>query len=286
MTFLIKLLQIILYLAILVAGYCFWFNQTLSINSSLTQFLDSSKGYEVGALVLQDQINKSLTPTQANDPTISQSLKKNITSAQVKKLLQPTQISLLDWLHSSQSTTDLHLQLDLESIKDHVLADIADPQAGFQLKKTLPDVIQLSPTDPSFNQFFTTVSTLRDIEAWAVRLLGWSLLVIGGDIAVLIILRLRKGSKIVTTWAWPVLLASITMLVAAVVFYFLDQFSASPQLALSNLNIAMPYYLSRALSQTSFLPVMVMATLSGVAIVMSKLVFRAKDKKLKDKRKK
>lgn len=283
MSVIIRFIQIVVCLATLVASYCLIYTQTLSSNQQTTQFLESSKSYDVVSLLVRKQLNENLAPALQNDPQVKAALDQAVTPDQIKKVLQPTQINLIDWLHSNLSTEKLELQLNLEGLKTKVLGDVSDPKVGFELRKSLPDTLTLTSSEQTGTPFYNLATQLRNSLEVANWLLFWSTATLLGGSVLLFVLKLRKGSKKFTAWAWPICIASIMMLSVVGVFYVLDILHVGPSISTTNINSALSFYMTRAVVSNSTIPALVLLGGSVAVIVASRAVFRGRDKKLKEK---
>lgn len=283
MSVIIRFIQIVVCLATLVASYCLIYTQTLSSNQQTTQFLESSKSYDVVSLLVRKQLNENLSASLQNDPQVKAALDQAVTPDQIKKVLQPTQINLIDWLHSNLSTEKLELQLNLESLKSKVLGGVSDPHLAFELRKSLPDTLTLTSAEKTGTPFYNLATQLRNSLEIANWLLFWSAVTMVGGSVLLFILKLRKGSKKFTAWAWPIAIASIIMLSVVGVFYGLDILHVGPSVTTTNVNRVLSFYITRAVVSNSMIPALVLLAGSVAVIVASRAVFRGRDKKLKEK---
>lgn len=283
MSVIIRIIQIVVCLATLVASYCLIYTQTLSSNQQTTQFLESSRSYEAVSLLVRKQLNENLDSNLQSNPQVTAALDQAVTPEQIKKVLQPTQINLIDWLHSNLSTEKLELQLNLEGLKTQVLGDVTDPNVGFELRKSLPDTLVLTSSEQPSTPFYNLASQLRQSLEIANWLLFWSVATLLGGCALLLILKLRKGSKKFTVWAWPICIASLIMLSVVGVFYILDLLKVSPAISINNINSALSFYIAKAVVSNSTILALVLLGGSVGAIFASRAIFRGRDKKLKEK---
>jgi hypothetical protein len=283
MKLVIRFIQGVVCIAAIVAMYSFWYTQTLSSNQQTTQFLESSRGYEVLALVLQAQLTKDISTTSLDQAELTSILNKHLTPEQVKKVLQPTQIGLLDWLHGNETIDNLQLNLDITQLKNRLLADVSDPVAQFALRRAIPDTVVLTSQEQTGTPFYTFAEQFRTSLRMASIILLWSLMILGGSILVIVVLNLRKGSRLITSSAWPLATAAVLMLVIAAAFFGLETIGFSPTVELSNLNTAIIFFLSRSIAYGNVFGAACLLGLSVASIVAAKAVFRTRDKKLKDK---
>lgn len=283
MSVIIRIIQIVVCLATLVASYCLIYTQTLSSNQQTTQFLESSHSYEVVSLLVRKQLNENLNSSLQNDPQVKAALDQAVTPDQIKKVLQPTQINLIDWLHSNLGSEKLELQLNLESLKSKVLGDVADPHVSFELRKSLPDTLVLTSSEQTGTPFYNLATQLRHSLQIANWLLFWSAATLLGGSVLLLVLKLRKGSKKFTVWAWPICIASVVMLSVVGVFYLLEILHVSPTVSTTNINSAMSFYITKAVVSNSVVLALILLGGSIGVIFASRAIFRGRDKKLKDK---
>lgn len=283
MSVIIRFIQIVVCLATLVASYALIYTQTLSSNQQTTQFLESSKSYDVVSLLVRKQLNENLAPALQDNPQVKTALDQAVTPDQIKKVLQPTQINLIDWLHSNLGAEKLELQLNLEGLKTKVLGGISDPKVGFELRKSLPDTLTLTSSEQTGTPFYNLATQLRNSFEIANWLLFWSSAILLGGGVLLFVLKLRKGSKKFTTWAWPICIASIVMLSVVGVFFVLDILHVGPSISTTNINSALSFYITRAVVSNSTIPALVLFVGSFALIVASRAIFRGRDKKLKEK---
>ncbi len=283
MNFIIRIVQVVVCIATIVACFSFSYVQILSNNQQTTQFLDSSKSYEVIALLVRQQIEQNLTSSLLNSGNVKTSVEKEVNSEQIKKIMQPTQINLLDWLHGDEPTDALQLQLDLHTLKDRLLVDVADPAIGFELRKDIPDNLVLSSAEQTSTPFYSLVGQLRASLKLAIQILLFSSAILLGGVILLGALRLRKGSRLITSAAWPILIASIFMILMTGVFWGLNNMHVAPAVDLDSLNYVLVYYLSQAIVAANTLLAIGLLIGSMIAIMVAKALFRGRDKKLKEK---
>jgi hypothetical protein len=141
----------------------------------------------------------------------------------------------------------------------------------------------LTSSEQTGTPFYNLATQLRNSLQIANWLLFWSTATLLGGCVLLLILKLRKGSKKFTVWAWPICVASIMMLSVVGVFYVLEMLHVGPTISTVNINSAMSFYITKAVVSNSTVLALILLVGSVAVIFASRALFRGRDKKLKDK---
>lgn len=282
MRFIIKILQFGLMVCVLVLVYCVIFSSQFSSNQNLTQTLEGSGFYNFAAGAIAQQINAQVVGDQESTEVLKKQIAAGISPQLAKAAVQPLQISLLEWLQSKGSEPALILEAG--PIKEKLLSMSDDPSLKFNLTKLIPDQIDLAATDILSPQELNSLKQIKYFYQTANALIMPMLIAVVFASVCLLIVNIRRGSKKVTSFLYPSLAAALLGLIMVGISYLLEPLLKSKEISPSTSDVLGGFTL---IVVRQSLPVWItigIFALSG--IIIARIVFRTKDKKLKEKHKK
>ena len=274
-----RILQAVVCLSFLLLVFAMSLVGTFSSNQRLTQVLAGSGFYNTAAKSLSSLLISQLSGNEAIVGLAKNGIGQAVTPEVVKSTLQPSQISILEWLNSPNGP--IALQLDLVQLRSKALSGIDDPRAKFEITKISPDSISLISPDSEDKTILDRLQYAKLIYTTASQAIPFLWVTISISILSLVIVNIRKGSRKITSPAYSLAFGSIVGLVMA---FSANLLSANNLLISSDPSRLMdPLALGRVivflLSQT--LPVFIAVGLASVlAIIIAKVVFRASDRAL------
>lgn len=276
-----KVLQALLILSVLLLVFCWTFVATLNSNQKVTELLENSGFYQEVSVVIVEQISAQLVGDTGSILGTKKIIEKNISGQSAKAILQPMQIAVLHWITGGPK--DIKLELDLESFKSDITVSMGSEQR-FMLTKILPDNIQLDQSTSWGGYSLASLRYIRSTYELSNTSIPILTVVIISASIVLLITKLRHGSKKFTIILSPVLLASSVGLVLAGISYILHTSTAThnsiPQ-GLLGFGLVLGLLVLIILDTLWIWIILGLLSISG--IIISRMLFRAKDKKLKER---
>lgn len=264
--------------------FCFTFVSVFKSNQQLTQTLDKADFYTAASKIIASQINTQLMGEEQEVNLAKQSIEQGITTGLARTTLQPLQIALITWLASDQD--DLKLDLDMQAIKTKVTSSVESTDLKFSLTKLIPDHLELTDTN---NINSGDLESLKRAKSFyllandAIPILG---LIVCGASVLLFVLNIGRGSKKITSFLFPVAVASIIGLIFVGLSYPLEGlFKIGSTASQQELGVNLTIRILAAVTQQTIWHYVIIGIISISGIIMARKVFKKRDKKLKDKKK-
>ncbi len=199
-------------------------------SARLNEALNKAGVYEALSKTVQNNFQQNLTQAGVDDPIVMKSVERVITPEHIQKVLQPTIISLVNWLKSPPGSTELpKTTIELTTIKsdlnaqfskdlDRTKADIIN----FEVTKAIPDTLSLTPAAQLANGDGTQTSvqsggndnnkTLASLKANYDKAKSWFIPMLISALAITalqVVFNLRRGRAKLTKIAWSFLIAGL-----------------------------------------------------------------------------
>ncbi len=280
MSLLNKLIQFIICISVVLLVYAMTFVGVLSSNQKLTQVLDESGFYKSTAQSLSSSLKSQVVGSGVVVTIIQDGISSAITPELVKSLLQPSQNIVLDWLKDSSKS--IEIEIDLQPIKNGITSRLDDPRVKFEVNKILPDYISIISKDKIDQNVLGQLDMARSIYATAALLIPilWAV-IIGGSVLV-VLLNINKGSKKLSRVFTALLAGSIVGLIVAglttILYSVLGIGSSTSQ---TDIGVGMVGAIVATLISQTIPVFLVIAGASVFGIIISKVIFKRRDKKIK-----
>lgn len=279
-----KFLQIVLCLALTILVFCFVFVGVFQSNQQLTQTLDRADFYTAASKIMADQINAQLTGEEKEVDLAKQSIEQGISASLARTTLQPIQIALITWLASDQD--NLKLDLDMQAIKSKVTSSVDSTELKFSLTKLIPDNLELTNTNDINSGDLESLKRAKSFYLLAndaIPVLG---LVVCGASVLLFVINIRRGSKKLTSFLFPAAASSIIGLIIVGLSYPIEGlFKISSTASQQELSINLTIRILVAVAQQTLWYYVIIGIISISGIIIARIVYKKRDKKLKDKKK-
>ena len=283
MGFINKLIQFVLVVSTLLLINVFTFVGIFSSNQNLTKILETSGFYSVASKSMSSELIGQITTTNQDlSVAIKNSLGLVINSDIAKTVITPGQIVFVEWLNNGQPT--INLDLDLLPIKNKLIASSVDPRVRFEITKLLPDTLLILSSKKDDNNILPQLERVKLAYTTAKNALPILWLIVASCVLFLFMLNIKKGSKKFTKPCYPLLFSGALGLIiatSAVVVASSITLDSSAKLEPNNFQL-LTKIMMVALQQTT-LAFSLLAVVSLAAIVVSRFVFRRRDKALKHK---
>lgn len=283
MGFINKIIQFVLVVATLLLINIFTFVGIFSSNQNLTKILETSGFYSVASKSMSSELIGQITTTNQDlSVAIKNSLGLVINSDIAKTVITPGQIVFVEWLNNGQPT--INLDLDLLPIKNKLIASSVDPRVRFEITKLLPDTLLILSSKKDDNNILPQLERVKLAYTTAKNALPVLWLIVASCVLFLFMLNIKKGSKKFTKPCYPLLFSGVLGLIiatSAVVVASSITLDSSAKLEPNNFQL-LTKIMMVALQQTT-LAFSLLAVVSLAAIVVSRFVFRRRDKALKHK---
>lgn len=283
MRFINKIIQFVLFVAALLLINIFTFVGIFSSNQNLTKILETSGFYSVASKSMSSElIGQITTSNQSLSAAIKNSLEVVINPDIAKTVITPGQIVFVEWLNNGQPAIDL--DLDLLPIKNKLISSSVDPKVRFEITKLLPDNLLILSSKKDDNNILPQLERIKLAYTTAKNALPSLWLVVASCALLLFMLNLKKGSKKFTKVFYPLLFAGALGLVAAtaaVVVASSIALDSSAKLEPNNFQL-LTKIIMVAVQQTT-LAFSLLALVSLTVIVISRFIYRGRDKALKHK---
>lgn len=284
MSFINKLLQFALGIGMLLLIYALVITGTFSSSQKLTEVLNQSGFYESLAKGLSNQLKSQVIGSGDSIEIIKVGIGQGVTTDLVRGLMQPSQIAVVDWLNKGTGTLDV--RFDMETVKDRISSKVTDPKAKFEITKLLPDSIVIIDAGKKDNSALAGIERFKQAYDFIKLAIPFLWATVLGSAILLLILNLRGGSKKLTRIFYAVLFGSAIGIVLAVLFKYVAggiNLSISDSQSLLDVTLITKIVIT-LISQT--LPIFIFSAVAGLAgVLISKVVFRSHDKKIKSKKK-
>ena len=279
-----KLLQFALGIGMLLLIYAMVITGTFSSSQKLTEVLNQSGFYDSLAKGLSNQLKSQVIGSGDSIEIIKVGIGQGVTTDLVRGLMQPSQIAVVDWLNKGTGTLDV--RFDMETVKDRISSKVTDPRAKFEITKLLPDSIVIIDAGKKDNSALAGIERFKQAYDFIKLAIPFLWATVLGSAMLLLILNLRGGSKKLTRIFYAVLFGSAIGIVLAVLFKYLAggiNLSISDSQSLLDVTLITKIVIT-LISQT--LPIFTFSAVAGLAgVLISKVVFRSQDKKIKSKKK-
>ncbi len=286
MKFINKLVQVVLFLSFLLLVYAFSVVSIFSSNQKLTKVLDDSGFYSASSKLMSEELNKQINSTNTLlNEAIKSSITSTITSDVAKSVIQPAQIVLVDWLNNNKQTVTI--DLDLLPIKNKVSAKTTDSQVKFEITRLLPDTFEILASTKNDGGLMSQLIKVKQLYSLAKNYLPYLWIVVGFCVVLLLLLNIAGGSRRLNCVFYPILFSSVLG-----IFISLGSSFASSNIPLDvdiktgidNFQMLSKFVFTILKDTFNIFAITAIASLIGV--VLSKAIFRSKDKHLKKKHKK
>lgn len=279
-----KFLQVILCILLTALVLCFTLVNVFKSNEQLTQTLDRAEFYSAASRIIASQINAQLTGDEKEVDLAKQSIEQGISAGLARTTLQPIQIALITWLANEQN--DLKLDLDMQAIKSKVINSVDGSELKFSLTKLIPDNLELTDTKNNQSVDLESLKKAKAVYTAAedsIPILG---VVVCGLSGLLFILNIHKGSKKLSSFLMPTAAASIIGLVLVGLSYPIEgMISISTTTSQQELSLGLSIRILAAVIQQALWYYVVIGIISVSGIIIARVIFKKRDKKLKDKKK-
>lgn len=282
MAFINKFFQFLLGISVVLLVYAMTLTGTFSSSQKLTEVLNQSGFYDSLAKGLTSQLQNQVVASTDISQVIKAGISAGVTPELIRSVMQPSQIAVVEWLNRSSEKLDI--RLDMETVKQKILGKVDDPKAKFEVVKILPDVVIVvdAKTPQSgitsemerFRQAYSLIKTSIPI-LWALSF---------GSMLVLLLLNLAGGSKKITRICSGLIFGSTIGIVLALVLRLIAggiKLSILDSKSLLDVTVITKIIIT-IISQT-LVPFVIIGGVSVLAIIVAKIIFRGRDKKLKHK---
>ncbi len=283
MSLLNKLLQFIICISVVLLVYAMTFVGVFSSNQKITQVLDESGFYKSTAMSLSSSLKSQVVGSGDVVTIVQNGISSAVSPELVKSILQDSQISIIEWLNNSSQS--IEIEIDLQPIKKSINSKLDDPKAKFEVSKILPDYLTIISKDKTDQNVLGQLDKARSIYATAVTLIPilWAV-IIGGSVLVAL-LNIKKGSKKLSRVFTAFLAGSIIgLIVAGLTTILYSALGIGSPTSQTDFGVGMiGAIVATLISQT--IPVfLVIAGASVFGIIISKVIFKRSDKKIKEKK--
>lgn len=285
MTLFSKLLGVILCLSLALLVFCFTFVSVFKSNQQLTQALDGADFYTVASKLIANQISAQLIGEDDEINLAKQSIEQGISSELARTTLQPLQIAMIDWLANDQG--ELRLELDMQTIKTKVTSSVDNADIKFSLTKLIPDQLELTKGDNIEAADLAMLNRVKTLYKTANDSIPVLVLFVAVSSLLLFFINIRRGSKKITSILVSASAASIIGMIMVGISYPLEGFiKVSSSASQQELGVNLALRLLIAIIQQTFWNYIVIGIISISGIIIARFIFKKRDKKLKDKKKK
>lgn len=285
MTLFSKLLGVILCLSLALLVFCFTFVSVFKSNQQLTHALDGADFYTVASKLIANQISAQLIGEDDEINLAKQSIEQGISSELARTTLQPLQIAMIDWLANDQG--ELSLELDMQTIKTKVTSSVDNADIKFSLTKLIPDQLELTKGDNIEAADLAMLNRVKTLYKTANDSIPVLVLFVAVSSLLLFFINIRRGSKKITSILVSASAASIIGMIIVGISYPLEGFiKVSSSTSQQELGMNLALRLLIAIIQQTLWYYIVIGIISISGIIIARLIFKKRDKKLKDKKKK
>ena len=279
-----KLIALVLFVSFMVLVYATSLIGIFSSNQKLTKVLDDSGFYKASSVLMSEELSKQInSPNSLLNEAIKNSISASITSDVAKKVIQPTQILIVEWLNNKQDK--ITIDLDLLPIKNKVATKSADNQIKFEITRLLPDSIDVLSESNDKSGLLTQLNRVKEVYLNVKMALPFIWMVFGISALTMFLLNIRSGSNKFNRILYTTLFASILgLLISALSSFSASSINLEITTGQGIDNFQLVTKLILTVLKDSFMTFVIAAAISAVGIIVFKLLFKSRDKHLKKKK--
>lgn len=283
MGFINKIIQFVLLASTLLLINVFTFVGIFSSNQNLTKILETSGFYSVASKSMSSELIGQITTSNQNlSAAIKNSLELVINPDIAKTVVTPGQIVFVEWLNNGQPAIDL--DLDLLPIKNKLISSSVDPKVRFEITKLLPDNLQILNSKKDDNNIMPQLERIKLAYTTAKSALPILWLIVASCVLFLFVLNIKKGSKKFTKACYPLLFAgTLGLIIATSAVVVASSIALDPSAKLEPNNFQLLTKIMMLALQQTTLAFSLLAVASLAVIVISRFIYRGRDKALKHK---
>ncbi len=279
-----KLIALVLFVSFMVLVYATSLIGIFSSNQKLTKVLDDSGFYKASSVLMSEELSKQInSPSSLLNEAIKNSISASITSDVAKKVIQPTQILIVEWLNNKQDK--ITIDLDLLPIKNKVATKSADNQIKFEITRLLPDSIDILSESNDKSGLLAQLNRVKEVYSNVKTALPFIWIVFGISALTMFLLNIRSGSNKFNRILSTTLFASILgLLISALSSFSASSINLEITTGQGIDNFQLVTKLILTVLKDSFMTFVIAAAISAVGIIVFKVLFRGRDKHLKKKK--
>lgn len=279
-----KLIALVLFVSFMVLVYATSLIGIFSSNQKLTKVLDDSGFYKASSVLMSEELSKQInSPNSLLNEAIKNSISASITSDVAKKVIQPTQILIVEWLNNKQDK--ITIDLDLLPIKNKVATKSADNQIKFEITRLLPDSIDVLSESNDKSGLLTQLNRVKEVYLNVKMALPFIWMVFGISALTMFLLNIRSGSNKFNRILYTTLFASILgLLISALSSFSASSINLEITTGQGIDNFQLVTKLILTVLKDSFMTFVIAAAISAVGIIVFKVLFKSRDKHLKKKK--
>ena len=279
-----KLIALVLFVSFMVLVYATSLIGIFSSNQKLTKVLDDSGFYKASSVLMSEELSKQInSPNSLLNEAIKNSISASITSDVAKKVIQPTQILIVEWLNNKQDK--ITIDLDLLPIKNKVATKSADNQIKFEITRLLPDSIDVLSESNNKSGLLAQLNRVKEVYLNVKMALPFIWMVFGISALTMFLLNIRSGSNKFNRILYTTLFASILgLLISALSSFSASSINLEITTGQGIDNFQLVTKLILTVLKDSFMTFVIAAAISAVGIIVFKILFKSRDKHLKKKK--
>ena len=279
-----KLIALVLFVSFMVLVYATSLIGIFSSNQKLTKVLDDSGFYKASSVLMSEELNKQInSPNSLLNEAIKNSISASITSDVAKKVIQPTQILIVECLNNKQDK--ITIDLDLLPIKNKVATKSADNQIKFEITRLLPDSIDVLSESNDKSGLLAQLNRVKEVYLNVKMALPFIWMVFGISALTMFLLNIRSGSNKFNRILYTTLFASILgLLISALSSFSASSINLEITTGQGIDNFQLVTKLILTVLKDSFMTFVIAAAISAVGIIVFKVLFKSRDKHLKKKK--
>lgn len=279
-----KLIALVLFVSFMVLVYATSLIGIFSSNQKLTKVLDDSGFYKASSVLMSEELSKQInSPNSLLNEAIKNSISASITSDVAKKVIQPTQILIVEWLNNKQDK--ITIDLDLLPIKNKVATKSADNQIKFEITRLLPDSIDVLSESNDKSGLLAQLNRVKEVYLNVKMALPFIWMVFGISALTMFLLNIRSGSNKFNRILYTTLFASILgLLISALSSFSASSINLEITTGQGIDNFQLVTKLILTVLKDSFMTFVIAAAISAVGIIVFKVLFKSRDKHLKKKK--
>ena len=279
-----KRIALVLFVSFMVLVYATSLIGIFSSNQKLTKVLDDSGFYRASSVLMSEELSKQInSPNSLLNEAIKNSISASITSDVAKKVIQPTQILIVEWLNNKQDK--ITIDLDLLPIKNKVATKSTDNQIKFEITRLLPDSIDVLSESNDKSGLLTQLNRVKEVYLNVKMALPFIWMVFGISALTMFLLNIRSGSNKFNRILYTTLFASILgLLISALSSFSASSINLEITTGQGIDNFQLVTKLILTVLKDSFMTFVIAAAISAVGIIVFKLLFKSRDKHLKKKK--
>jgi hypothetical protein len=279
-----KLIALVLFVSFMVLVYATSLIGIFSSNQKLTKVLDDAGFYKASSVLMSEELNKQInSPNSLLNEAIKNSVSASITSDVAKKVIQPTQILIVEWLNNKQDK--ITIDLDLLPIKNKVATKSADNQIKFEITRLLPDSIDVLSESNDKSGLLAQLNRVKEVYLNVKMALPFIWMVFGISALTMFLLNIRSGSNKFNRILYTTLFASILgLLISALSSFSASSINLEITTGQGIDNFQLVTKLILTVLKDSFMTFVIAAAISAIGIIVFKILFKSRDKHLKKKK--